>query len=97
MKSNLTTIALLLALAGMTAPAFARHELALEAPRAVELKDGGILYVFKDGKMAKENKYGRVEYLGKGAVLEAADGRRVTVVGNETARLDNLLNDGHRN
>ncbi|MBL8348488.1 MAG: CopK family periplasmic copper-binding protein [Rubrivivax sp.] len=96
MKSNLSAIALLLAFAGATAPAFARHRLALESPRSVELKDGGILHVFKDGKMAKENKYGRVEYLGKGEVLEAADGRRVTVVGNETAKLDLLLNDEHR-
>lgn len=97
MKLNLTAVALLLAVAGAPAPASARHQLALESPRAVDLKDGGILYVFKDGKMAKENKYGRVESLGKGAVLEAADGRTVTVVGNEAAKLDNLLNDGHGN
>jgi hypothetical protein len=97
MKSNLTAIALLLAVAGATAPALARHELARESPQAVELKDGGVLYVFKDGKMAKENRYGRAEYLGKGAMLEAADGRTVKVVGNEVAKLDNLLNEGHRN
>ena len=97
MKSNLTAIALLLAFAGATAPAFARHELARESPRAVELKDGGILYVFKDGKMAKENKYGRVETLRRGEVLEAADGKTVTAVGNETAKLYLLLLDGHGN
>jgi hypothetical protein len=97
MKLNLAAIALLLAVAGAPAPASARHDLALESSRAVDLKDGGILYVFKDGKMAKENRHGRVESLGKGAVLEAADGRKVTAVGNETAKLDILLNDGHRN
>jgi hypothetical protein len=47
--------------------------------------------------MAKEDRYGRAAYLKQGETLELADGRKVTAVGNEVARLDGLLNDGHRN
>ena len=63
----------------------------------MNLKDGSTLYVFKDGKMAKEDRFGRAVYLRSGEVLETRDGRNVTAVGNEDARLDVLLSNGHRN
>ena len=47
--------------------------------------------------MAKEDRFGRAVYLLPGEVLELADGRKLTAVGNEVARLDILLNNGHRN
>lgn len=98
MKSNLiAAVALLAALSGWAAPAMARHDLAAAAPQAIELKDGGTLYVFGDGKMAKESRFGRAEYLTRGEVLETADGRRVNATSNEVARLAYLLISGHGN
>ena len=92
----------LLVIATLTAsvvaiPANARDALPLATQQTLNLKDGATLYVFKDGKMAKEDRFGRAVYLQPGEVLELADGRKITAVGNEVARLDILLNNGHRN
>jgi len=97
MKATLFTLTIALAAATATAPAFARDALPQATQQALALKDGSTLYVFKDGKMAREDRYGRAAYLKQGEVLELADGRKVPAVGNEVARLDGLLNDGHRN
>jgi hypothetical protein len=84
------------ALAGMAAPSFAHHSLVAAAVN-VDLKDGSTLYVFKDGRMAKADRLGRPAHLKKGEVLEARDGRQVTTVGNEVARLAWLIGEGHEN
>jgi hypothetical protein len=81
----------------VAAPAIARDALPLATQQTLNLKDGATLHVFRDGKMAKEDRFGRVAYLTQGEVLELADGRTLTAVGNEVGRLDILLNDGHRN
>ncbi len=60
------------------------------------LKDGGTLYIFSDGKMAKESKYGVAVYLKRGEILETVDGKRLTANSNEVARLGNLLSEGHQ-
>ena len=96
MQSNLITLVLAAALVATAAPVFARDVVPQATREAIQLKDGSILYVFKDGKMSKEDKFGRAVLIKSGEVLEAADGRKVTAVGNESARLDGLLNDGHR-
>ncbi|MBY0469387.1 MAG: CopK family periplasmic copper-binding protein [Burkholderiaceae bacterium] len=95
MKRNLTTIVLAAALAGVAAPVFADDAAKQEAQEVIKLKDGSILYVFKNGKMAKENKLGRAVHLRGGEVLEAVDGRKVIAVGNEVAPLDALKKQGH--
>jgi hypothetical protein len=46
-------------------------------------------------EMAKEDAFGRAVYLKRGEVLTAKDGRQITAVGNEVARLERLLKDGH--
>ena len=97
MKLKLTTIVLAAAIAGAAAPALARHAVQQAAPQVVNLKDGSTLYVFADGKMAREDKFGRAVYLKSGEVLESADGRKVVAVGNEVMRLDSLLSEDHRN
>lgn len=94
-KSLLVAV-LATAISGATVSAHARHDVLTAAPQVVNLRDGSTLYVFKDGKMAKEDKLGRVVLLGNGEVLDAIDGRKLTAVGNEAARLDMLLNGGHR-
>lgn len=95
MNSNLIAIALAAAVVGAAAPAFARDDLQQAAPQVVSLKDGSTLYIFKDGKMARENKFGEPLPFKKNEVLETADGRKLTPVGNEVARLDGLLKNGH--
>ena len=61
----------------------------------IELKDGSTLYVFKDGKMAIENRYGRATRMDPGAVVETRDGRQIKLESDEVARLDNLINQDH--
>lgn len=97
MKSNLIAVALAAAVAGSAVPAFARDKLQQETPQVISLKDGSTLYIFKDGKMARENKFGQPWLFKKGEILETTDGRKLTPVGNEVARLDGLLRDGHQN
>ena len=64
------------------------------ATRTIELQDGSIVYVFKSGKMAVENKMGTAVKTKAGTVLKAKDGSDVTMVGDEVARLDILLKKG---
>jgi hypothetical protein len=97
MKATLSTLAIAFAAAGVSAPIFARDALPQATQQTLSLKDGSTVHVFKDGKMAKQDRYGRPAYLQQGEILVLADGRKVTVAGNEVARLEGLLNDGHRN
>ena len=94
MKSQIVIAALLSAL---SVPAFAGHAAAQAAKEMVPLADGGTLYIFKDGKMAKANQYGRTAYLAKGEVVQSVDGQKISTVGNEVARLDYLARKGHQN
>jgi len=67
---------------------------ALSAPQGVKpvaLKGGSTVYVFNDGKMGMENKYGHASQMGEGQLMETKDGQRITMVGNETARTDKVL------
>lgn len=95
MKISIIALSIALAAASATVPALAKDRLPEATQQMLQLKDGGTLHVFKDGKMAKEDRYGRAAYLTQGAVLELSDGRKVTAVGNEIARLHGLLNEGH--
>ena len=97
MKLNLTALVLAAAIAGAAVPVFARDALPQAARQTINLKDGSTLYVFKDGKMAKEDRFGRAVHLKSGEVLEALDGRKLTARGNEVARLEGLLSEGHQN
>lgn len=63
--------------------------------KALQLKDGSTVYVFKDGKMAMEDKYGRTVGMKAGHVMETKDGQRVIMVGNELARLDTIKFQEH--
>ncbi|KDP87198.1 copper resistance protein CopK [Cupriavidus sp. SK-3] len=64
--------------------------------KSYALNDGSTVHVFKDGKMAVENPFGRAVSVKEGQVLEAKDGTRITMKGNEVARLDHLLNVDRR-
>jgi hypothetical protein len=59
--------------------------------KSVSLQDGSTVYVFKDGKMAMEDRLGRVVAMNEGHVMQTADGKSIAMAGNETARLDCFL------
>ena len=97
MKSFAIALAISAVFAGAVSPAFAADALESSGFVAtkVELSDGGTLYVFKDGKMAREDRFGRVVHLKRDQTLTARDGSKIVAVGNEVARLEALLKEGH--
>ena len=52
--------------------------------------------MFKNGKMGLENKKGRAATMKSGRVMEAKDGQKYIMVGNEVARLDYLLTKANK-
>ena len=83
MKSQIVIAALLSAL---SVPAFAGHAAAQAAKEMVPLADGGTLYIFKDGKMAQESRFGRAVYLNVGASVSTKDGRNIAITSNDICR-----------
>lgn len=75
--------------------AFASDQARANASQIIELKDGSTLYVFKDGKMAMEDKVGRATRMKKDTVMETRDGQKIIMHSDEVMRLDSLLNEGH--
>ncbi|MFJ4290656.1 periplasmic Cu(I)/Cu(II)-binding protein CopK [Cupriavidus sp. NPDC089707] len=63
--------------------------------KSYALRDGSTVHVFKDGRMGVENPFGRAVSVKEGQVLEAKDGTKITMKGNEVIRLDSALN-AHR-
>lgn len=96
MKTKLAKLALIAVLgtAGATA-AFAHDAARADAKQIIELKDGSTLYVFKDGKMAMEDRYGTATRMEPGVVMETNDGQKITMQGDEVARLHSLIIEGH--
>ncbi len=86
---------IVVALSAVSALSFAAESDARQAAKqVVDLQDGATLYVFDSGKMAVESKFGHAISIKPGSVVKASDGREITVVGNEVARLDSLLKQG---
>lgn len=56
--------------------------------KTVELKDGGTLIVYKDGKTAVENRYGRPLSVKPGESVETRSGERIVLKSNAVERLD---------
>lgn len=96
MTIKIYTVAATIALTLLAAPSFAANAAAANAQRMIPLKGGGTLYIFKDGKMAQENKYGRAQRMAVGQTLEAADGQKMAITSDEVARLNWLLRQDHR-
>lgn len=61
--------------------------------KALALKDGSTVYIFKDGKMSMEDRRGRTVSMKPGVVMETSDGQRLVMIGNELARLDIIRAD----
>lgn len=96
MNTQLAKLALIavLSTAGVTS-AFAHDAARAEAKQVIDLKDGSTLYIFKDGKMAMEDRYGRATRTNVGIVVESSDGRKITTQSDEVARLNSLIIKGH--
>ena len=65
-----------------------------EVEKSIPLKDGSTLFIFKDGKMAMEDKLGKSMSMKAGVVMETKDGKMIMMHGNELMRLDKYLQEG---
>lgn len=83
-------LATVVAIAVISGQVLASEAARQEAKQVVELKDGSTLYIFRDGKTAVENQYGRPIAVRPNAELEAKDGQKYMIQGNEVGRLELL-------
>lgn len=90
----LKKLLMVIAMSAVTATAFAVDAALVE--KSIELKDGSTVYIFKDGKMGMEDKLGRAVRMKKDTVMEAKDGQKIIMHGDEVMRLDNILHKDHR-
>lgn len=92
---TIKTLLLTLAMTTITASAIASDAAQAAAKDVIELKGGVTLYVFKDGKMAMEDKYGHAVRMKEGASMETKDGKKFIMTSDEVARMSALLREGH--
>ena len=97
MNARITSLFAAAVLSTVASTAFASDSLVNNVDKTYRLKDGGTVYIFKDGKMAAADKFDRVVHLSKGQVLETADGQKLSMTSSESARLDFLQRQGHEN
>ena len=97
MNTRIHSLFAAIALSALASSAFASDSLAGNVDKTYRLKDGGTVFVFKDGKMATADKFDRAIHVSKGQVLEAADGQKISMTSSESARLDFLQRQGHEN
>ena len=90
----LKKLLMVIAMSAVTATAFAVD--AAQVEKSIELKDGSTVYIFKDGKMGMEDKLGRAVRMKKDTVMEAKDGQKIIMHGDEVMRLNSLLHKNHR-
>lgn len=90
----LKKLLMIAALSTMGASAYAVD--AAQVEKSIELKDGSTVYIFKDGKMGMEDKTGRAVRMKKDTVMEAKDGQKIIMHGDEVMRLENILHKDHR-
>jgi hypothetical protein len=55
--------------------------------KSIDLNDGTTVHIFKDGKMAMENEFGKVISMREGHVMTAKNGQKIVMKGNEMERL----------
>lgn len=94
-ETNMFKHTLVVALSALSLSALAADAVRGELKQSIELKDGSVLHIFKDGKMAMEDKAGRAMRMKRDTVMETKDGQRIIMHGDEVMRLDSLLKKGH--
>lgn len=90
----LKKVLMIVAISSAAASAYAVDR--AQVKQSIELKDGSTVYIFKDGKMGMEDKFGRATYMESGHVMETKDGKKIIMNGNEIWRVDELLHSNHR-
>lgn len=90
----LKKVLMIVAISSAAASAYAVDQ--SQVKQSIDLKDGSTVYIFKDGKMGMEDKYGRATYMESGHVMETKDGKKIIMNGNEIWRVDELLHSNHR-
>lgn len=83
---------MIIALSTATISAFAFD--AADVAKTLQLKDGTTVHVFKDGKMAMEDKYGNAISMNPGDAMETLDGKKISMRGNEVMRLESIRVEG---
>ena len=83
------------AMSAVAASAFAAYP-AEQVAKAIPLKNGSTVYILKDGKMGMEDKMGNAVRMKQGEVMEAKDGQKIMMHGDEVMRLDSILHSQHR-
>ncbi len=73
----------------ITLSAFALDSIDME--KCVALKDGSTAHVFKNGRMGMESAYGRPVRMDPGTVMQTKDGQKITMRGDEVARLTQIV------
>lgn len=83
------------AMSAVAASAFAAYPVE-QVKKAIPLKNGSTVYILKDGKMGMEDKMGNAVRMKQGEVMEAKDGQKIMMHGDEVMRLDSILHSQHR-
>ena len=91
MKTLLKQLLVVAAIGTAAASAFATSP---DKPtQSIPLKDGTTVHIYKGGKMAMEDKNGNVVAMKKGEVMEAKDGTKIMMHGNELMRLHSFIQE----
>jgi hypothetical protein len=97
MNTRIISLFAAIVLSALASSAFASDSLANNVDKTYRLKDGGTVFVFKDGKLAMADKFDRAIHVSNGQVVETADGQKISMTSSESARLDFLQRQGHEN
>jgi hypothetical protein len=97
MNTRIISLFAAIVLSALASSAFASDSLANNVDKTYRLKDGGTVFVFKDGKLAMADKFDRDIHVSNGQVVETADGQKISMTSSESARLDFLQRQGHEN
>ena len=76
----------------MAASAFAVN--VSDVAKSIDLNDGSTVYIFANGKMGMENKFGRAVSMEPGHVMETRDGKKIAMFGSEISRTEEWLQRG---
>ena len=81
------------ALAALLTSLIAASAFAVDAEtvsKQLELKDGSTVYIFEDGRMGMEDRFGRPFMMKEGHVMETKDGQKVMMMGSEVWRIERM-------
>ncbi len=63
----------------------------IDIENSIPLKDGSTVHIFRDGKMGMESAFGNPVRMDPGTAMEARDGQKITMRGDEVGRLGQIV------